>query len=112
MKRWFSRGFMGWILFSALFALVAVVREFSLPWLGVLLASVPPLVNRVFPFDRGISLNSKLRRPLVSLLVMLGVAWVLLTVPERGWPLWLVLGTLGSFLLNTYWANADDDAAL
>lgn len=111
MKRLCSWLFLAWMLFSLGFAVVALTREYTLPWLGVILSAGAPLLNRLFPFDRGLSLNMKVKMPLVSLFVMLGVAWVLLTVPERSWPLWLVLGTLGSFLLNTYWADADDGAS-
>jgi len=108
LKRVCSYLFLAWMLASTAIALVALLREFALPWLGVLLSAAAPLVNRVLPFDRGFSMNMKVKMPLVSLFVMLGVAWVLLTVPERSWPLWLVLGTLGSFLLDTYWASQDD----
>lgn len=83
--------------------------DFDKSWVGVLLAALAPLVNRFWTYDDGSSMSTKVRLPKVSLLVMLGVAWVLLTVPERGWPLWLLLGILGGFLLNTYWAVADDD---
>lgn len=108
MKRLCSKLFALWMGFSLGFSLWAMVQDFALPWLGVALSAAAPLVNRLWPFDRGFSLNMKVKMPLVSLFVMLGVAWVLLTVPERGWPLWLVLGTLGSFLLDTYWASSDD----
>ncbi len=110
MKRVCSWLFVAWMLGSLVFALVTLVSEFALPWLGVILSAGAPLVNRLLPFDRGFSMNMKVKMPLVSLFVMLGVAWVLLTVPERSWALWLVLGTLGSFLLDTYWANTDDGA--
>ena len=98
------------MLASLLIASVVLLSEFSLPWLGVLLSAGAPLANRLVPFDRGFSMNMKVKMPLVSLFVMLGLAWVLLTVPEQSWALWLVLGTLGSFLLDTYWASADDGA--
>ncbi|MEH6529341.1 MAG: hypothetical protein V7718_05295 [Porticoccus sp.] len=85
------------------------INAFDVAWLGVLLAALAPLVNRLWPYDDGSSQNTKVKLPKVSLLVMIGVAWVLLTVAERGWPLWLILGVLGGFLLNTYWAVAGDD---
>ncbi|WP_461481729.1 hypothetical protein [Porticoccus sp.] len=108
LKRTCGMLFLGWMGFSAAFALWSLAAQFAWPWLGVLLAASAPLVNHFWPYDRGRSMNMKVRLPLVSLLVMIGVAWVLLTVPERGRPLWLLLGTLGSFLLHTYWAGGDD----
>lgn len=110
LKRLGSYLFYGWMAFSLAFALWGLSQQFSLPWLGVVLAAGAPLLNHFFPFDRDRSLNMKVHLPLVSLLVMLGVAWVLLTISERGWPLWLALGSLGCFLLNTYWASQDNDS--
>ena len=110
MKRCCSFLFFGWMVFAVVFALWSLVEQFAFPWLGVLLAAGAPLVNHFYPYDRDRSMNMKVHLPLVSLFVMLGVAWVLLTIPERGWPLWLVLGTLGSFLLNTYWLGTDSSA--
>jgi hypothetical protein len=114
MKKLFSVIFYVWLiaaLCSTLFycATNLGVEVFDIAWLGVLLAALAPLVNRFWTYDDGSSMSAKVRLPKVSLLVMLGVAWVLLTVPERGWPLWLILGILGGFLLNTYWAVVDDD---
>lgn len=119
MKKLFSITFYAWLMASLGCALVYNVMfysatsfggaDFDKSWLGVLLAALAPLVNRFWAYDDGSSMSAKVRLPKVSLLVMLGVAWVLLTVPERGWPLWLLLGILGGFLLHTYWAVADDD---
>ena len=108
MKRLCAILFQSWMALAAAISLWMLFQRFSLPWLGVLLASAAPLLNRILPYDHISSMNSKVRLPLVSLMLMLGVAWVLLTVSDRGWALWLVLGTLGSFLLHTYWATNDD----
>lgn len=82
---------------------------FDIAWLGVLLAALAPLINWRWPYDDGLSMSDKVKLPKVSLLVMLGVAWVLLTVSDRGWSLWWVLGILGGFMLNTYWSETGED---
>ena len=119
MKQLFSMLFHVWLVatlgstvfYGVMFYSAASVdiNAFEIAWLVVLLAALAPLVNRLWPYDDGSSQNTKVKLPKVSLLIMIGVAWVLLTVAERGWPLWLILGVLGGFLLNTYWAMADDD---
>jgi len=108
VKRLCAVLFQGWMGVAVAIAAWSLFQQFSLPWLGVLLTSAAPLVNRIWPYDANVSVNSKVRLPLVSLMVMLGVAWVLLTISDRSWPLWLALGSLGSFLLHTYWAINDD----
>jgi hypothetical protein len=109
MKKLFSLFFYTWSTVAFLASLAGLFVARDIVWLGVLLSSGAPLLNRIRPYDNGYSINRKLRQPLVSLFVMLGVAWVLLTVPGGGWSLWLVLGVLGGFLLNTYWACVDDN---
>jgi hypothetical protein len=103
MKKIFSVFFYSWLLIALVAALYNIVTAFHLVWLGVLLVALAPLSNIFWSYDRGDSMNAKVQLPIVSLLVVIGVAWVLLTLPERGWPLWLVLGGLGSFLLHSYW---------
>ncbi|WP_438951998.1 hypothetical protein [Porticoccus sp.] len=108
MKKLFSLFFFTWSAIALLASLVGLFVLRDIVWLGVLFSSGAPLLNRIRPYDDGYSVNRKLRQPLVSLLVMSGVAWVLLTVPGGEWSLWLVLGVLGGFLLNTYWASVDE----
>lgn len=84
-----------------------VVSPLHLTWLGVLLTGIAPLLNRLFPYDQSVSLHHKVKLPRVSALVLIGLAVVLLTVPERGWPIWLALAATGGFLLDSYWARAD-----
>ncbi len=104
-------------LFTALYYLLTVIasalalwhlgRDGHPVWFGVLLTSLPPLLQRIRPYDRTPPIHHKVRLPLVSLLVMVGAGWVLLVVPERGSALWFTLSCLGGFLLNTYWAEAE-----
>ncbi|MCV6605945.1 MAG: hypothetical protein OIF34_11610 [Porticoccaceae bacterium] len=82
-----------------------LINELAIYWFGPLVAGLAPMVNLVFPYDKKNSPHHKVKLPMVSLLVMLSVALVLLTVPERGLALWLTLGCLGGFLLDTYWAR-------
>tara|TARA_R110001592_G_scaffold309760_1_gene584209 strand:- start:47916 stop:48245 length:330 start_codon:yes stop_codon:yes gene_type:complete len=103
MKKIFSVVFYTWLLIALVTALYNIVTVFHLVWLGVLLVALAPLCQVLWPYDTGNSMNAKVQLPKVSLLVMIGVAWVLLTLPERGWSLWLVLGGLGGFLLHSYW---------
>lgn len=109
MKKLFSAMFYLWLAIALMVALYQLWSDFYLVWLGVLLVAVAPLLNSVWCYDSGESINHKVKFPKVSLLVMVGMAWVLLTLPERGWPLWLALGGLGGFLLHTYWAGDADD---
>ena len=122
MKKLFSTAFYSWLFVALCFALfsclinagrvglsVHVDQGFDVAWFGVLLAALAPLLNKLWVYDNDDSINTNVRLPKVSLLVMMGVAWVLLTISDRGWPLWFVLGILGGFLLNTYWATLVDE---
>ena len=106
MKRLFSVSYYLLALVSAATALLALWGHPV--WGGVLLTALPPLVQRIRPFDLRPSIHHKVRLPLVSLLVLAGIAWVLLAVPGRTPALWLALACLGGFLLNTYWAEGRD----
>ncbi len=105
IKTLFSSAYLALVSVATAVALGFLLLDFQLVWPGVLLTCLPPLVQRFYPFDTGPQIHHKVRLPRVSLLVLLGVAWVLLTVSEYGLPLWLTLGCLGGFLLNTYWAE-------
>lgn len=77
-------------------------------WLAVALIAAAPLLQMMTGFDRftaSDSTPSKVKLPVVSLLVMLGSAWLLLTVPQSGLALWLGFACIGGFMLNTYWAQ-------
>lgn len=104
MKILFSTIYFGWLIASAVLAGYSLATNFTVVWIGVLMTSLAPLLNQWWQFDNGSSPSVKARYPKVSLWVLLGVAWVLLTTPELNWPLWLVLGCLGGFLLHSYWA--------
>ena len=104
MKKIFSVIFYSWLLVALATVLYHFVTAFHLVWLGVLLVVLAPLLNTIWAYDH-VESNTKVRFPKVSLLVMIGVAWVLLTLPERGWPLWFALGGLGGFLLHAYWVK-------
>ena len=106
MKKVFSVVFFGWLSVALAVAIYSIVVAFDLVWIGVIIVVLPPIFNNVCPYHRGGSINAKVPLPKVFLVVMLGVAWVLLTLSERGWPLWFALGGLGGFLLHTYWARA------
>lgn len=105
MKKIFSIIFYGWLLVTVVSSLYIMFVKFHMVWIGVLLIAIAPLINTLWHYDNQGSVNTKVQLPKVSLMVMIGVAWVFLTLPERGWALWFSLGGLGGFLLNTYWAE-------
>jgi len=109
MKKVFSIIFYSWLLAAATASLYTLFVAFHLVWIGVLFVAMPPLINILWPYDNQGSVNTKVLLPKVSLLVMIGIAWVFLTLPERGWALWFSLGGLGGFLLNTYWVESKED---
>lgn len=77
-------------------------------WLALALMAAAPLLQWMVVYDKSelaepLSRPSQIRLPLVSLLMMLGTAWLLLAVPAAGLALWLGFACLGGFILNTYW---------
>ena len=74
-------------------------------WLALALMAAAPLLQWMVVYDKSqpSPSHSKIRLPLVSLLMMLGTAWLLLAVPAAGLALWLGFACLGGFILNTYW---------
>lgn len=74
-------------------------------WLAPALMAASPLLQWMVVYDKSqpSPSHSKIRLPLVSLLMMLGTAWLLLAVPAAGLALWLGFACLGGFILNTYW---------
>ena len=105
MKSIFTVAYYGWLVISACVAVYFLFYDFAPVWLGVLMASLPPLVNRWGQFDDGSSPSAKAKYPRLSLFELSAIAWVILTLSEFGQPLWLALGCLGGFLLHSYWVE-------
>ncbi len=105
LKIIFRFSFIVWLILSVVLSVYFLAVQAELFWIGVLVAGLAPLGNKVVTYDTRISPHHKVKLPKVSLLVLCGFALVLLTVPERGIGLWLVLGCVGGFLLDTYWAK-------
>jgi hypothetical protein len=97
--------FIVWSLMSLTVSALQLFNDPAIYWLAVLVAALAPLLNMVLPYDSIDSLHQKVKLPKVSLIVMLSLAVVLLTIPDRNVALWLMLGCLGGFLLDTYWAR-------
>ena len=74
-------------------------------WLALALLAAAPLLQWMIAYDKSRSNTSKLRLPLVTLLMMLATAGLLLAVPTPGLALWLGFACIGGFVLNTYWAD-------
>ena len=108
MKKLFHTGFILLLLSAATVASYQLAYAEMAVWLFLLLMSLAPLLQFLFRWDRQPSMSSKLRQPLVSLAVLLGMALLLLTVPAPGLALWLGLAVVGGYLLDTYW---DDSTA-
>ena len=92
------------LLLSAYFAAYYMQSH----WLAVAFIAAAPLLQAITQFDRSAVSSApptKVKLPLVSLLVMLGSAWLLLSVPEAGLALWLGFACIGGFILNTYWVE-------
>ena len=92
------------LLLSAYFAAYHMQSH----WLAVAVIAAAPLLQAITQFDKSAvsgASPTKVKLPLVSLLVMLGSAWLLLSVPEAGLALWLGFACIGGFILNTYWAE-------
>jgi len=106
MKTLFSLGYLALAAIASLTSLWQFAISFHLAWLGALMTALPPMINRVWAFDRTAPVQHKVKVPRVSAMVLAGLALELLTVPERGLSLWLALGCTGGFLLDTYWARA------
>ena len=104
MKQVFRIVYYAGLLLALWGAVTALLTDMAVVWVGVLLTSFPPLLNVVWCFDNGDSPSRKARFPKLSLFVLTGLAWVLLPLDDRSAALWLALGCLGGFLLNSYWA--------
>lgn len=111
MKTAFNRVYTLLFWLTAAVSLAMLWRSPALPWLGILLMSAAPAIHRFRPYDAHLVPHHKVRLPRVSLLVMAGLGWVLVTVTETGWQLWLAFANLGGFLLNTYWATEPSSSA-
>ena len=92
------------LLLSAYFASYQMQSH----WIAVAVIAAAPLLQAIIVFDKSAASGtqpSKVKLPLVSLFVMLGSAWLLLTVPQAGLALWLGFACIGGFILNTYWVE-------
>lgn len=105
MKKLLHFGFGLLLVTAAVFASYQLSYSRGSEWLIVLLMALAPLLQFIFRWDRQVPMNAKLKQPLVSLLVMLGIAALLLLVPAPGEALWLGLAILGGYMLDTYWAT-------
>ena len=105
MKKVFHAAFVLLLLVVSVLAAYQSAFSTGLEWLVLLVMAVAPLLQLITAWDQQVSLNAKLKQPLVSLLVMLGIAFLLLTVPQPGLVLWAGLAVLGGYLLDTYWAR-------
>ncbi len=105
LKALFSFAYLALAALSLAAALLALPGGGSLPWIGVLVIALAPLVQYIWPYDSVHVTHHKVRLPKVSLCVMLGVAWVLLTADKGATALWLTFANLGGFLLHTYWVR-------
>lgn len=70
----------------------------------VLLVSAP-LLQLLIGFDTYQVAHHKVRLPVTSLLVLLGLGAVLVSIDSRSTVLWLALANAGAFLLDIYWAR-------
>ena len=106
MKYLFSFFYQGLNLVALLLSAYFAAYHMQTHWLALAVIAAAPLLQALTQFDKS-ALSSaaptKVKLPLVSLLVMLGSAWLLLSVPEAGLALWLGFTCIGGFILNTYW---------
>jgi hypothetical protein len=107
MKYLFSFFYQGLNLVALLLSAYFAAYHMQSHWLAVAVIAVAPLLQAITLFDKSASSAqpTKVKLPLVSLLVMLGSAWLLLSVPEAGLALWLGFACIGGFILNTYWVE-------
>lgn len=92
------------LLLSAYFAAYHMQSH----WVAVAIIAAAPLLQAIVVFDKSAasnSLSSKVKLPLVTLFIMFGSAWLLLSVPAAGLALWLGFACIGGFILNTYWVE-------
>ena len=110
MKYLFGFFYQGLNLVVLLLSSYFAAYQMQSHWLALAMISGAPLLQLITVFDRSSivapsSKPNKVKLPLVSLLVMLGTAWLLLSVPQAGVALWLGFACLGGFVLNTYWVE-------
>jgi hypothetical protein len=92
------------LLLSAYFAAYHMQSH----WVAVATIAAAPLLQATVGFDKPPgpdAFPSKVKLPLVTLFMMLGTAWLLLSVPQAGLALWLGFACVGGFILNTYWVR-------
>lgn len=74
---------------------------------ALVLLAFAPLLQLLFGYDAYQVPHHKVRLPVTSLLVLVGLGVVLVSIDSRGAVLWLALANVGAFLLDTYWARAE-----
>ena len=74
---------------------------------GLLLIAGGPCVQALTGWDQRVVPHHKVRLPVISLVVFVGLALMLLTGSTSSSLLWLGLLNIGGFLLDTYWARED-----
>lgn len=106
MKYLFGFCYQGLNLIVLLVSAYFVAYQMQSHWIAVAVIAAAPLLQTIIGFDKSAESNpmpSRVKLPLVTLFIMLGTAWLLLSVPQAGLALWLGFACIGGFILNTYW---------
>ena len=88
----------------ALYACWQAGHSGSLLWLATATIAALPVLQIITGLDSTQSPHHKIRKPITSALLLLTIAFLLLTSTPQSPVLLLAILALGGFLLNTYWA--------